>query len=36
MFGEWGYALADRSNLTERLVDVYRSQIETTRHSDEI
>jgi von Willebrand factor type A domain len=36
MFGEWGYVLADRSNLTERLVDVYRGQIETTRHSDEI
>lgn len=36
MFGEWGYALADRSNLTERLVDVYRGQIETARPSDEI
>ena len=36
MFGERGYALVDRSNLTERLVDVYRSQVETARHSDEI
>ncbi|WP_227379996.1 VWA domain-containing protein [Haladaptatus halobius] len=34
MFGQWGYALADRSNLAKRLVDVYRGQIETTRHSD--
>ncbi|MFB9806732.1 VWA domain-containing protein [Haladaptatus pallidirubidus] len=31
MFGQRGYALADRSNLTERLVDVYRDQIEIGR-----
>ncbi|ODR79859.1 hypothetical protein BG842_04935 [Haladaptatus sp. W1] len=36
MFGQRGYALADRSNLSKRLVDVYRGQIETTRHSGDI
>ncbi|WP_440009837.1 hypothetical protein [Halomicrococcus sp. SG-WS-1] len=36
IFGEWGYALAGRSNLTERLVDVYRGQVDGARRSDDV
>ncbi|WP_458208592.1 hypothetical protein [Haladaptatus sp. NG-SE-30] len=36
IFGKWGYVLADRSNLSKRLVDVYRGQVETTRRRNDI